>query len=94
MSCNYNPSFKWSRTGGNLSDIHEWRLTLDDFRNKEYTWYWNNIPIKNINTPYLDGRDYITTIVLIDDTFSSRYVRADDIYGIQDMRHAKLEQLL
>ena len=87
-------NFKWSRKGGNLSDIHEWRITMEDFMNKKYTYYWNYIPIKNINIPYLVGRDYITTIVLIDDNYTSHYVNVDEVNTISDMREVKLTELM
>ena len=94
MSCLYNPNFKWSRRGGNLSGIHEWSITMDDFHNKKYTYYWNNFPIKNIGVPYLTGRDYITTINLINENYTSHYVNVDEINDISEMREFKLKELM
>ena len=94
MSCYNNPHFKWSRKGGNLSDIHEWRITLDDFRNKKYTYYWNSIPIKNIEVPFLNGREYVTYVGFINDNYTSEYVNVDEINTISDMREVKLTELM
>jgi len=87
-------NFKWSRKVGNLSDIHEWSITLDDFRNRKYTYYWNNIPIKNIEVPFLNGREYVTYVGLINDNYTSEYVNVDEVNTISDMREVKLTELM
>ena len=84
--------FKWSRLTADRS-VDEWCITLENFHNKRYTYYWNNIPIKNISTPFLNGTGchrYVVAIICTIDSTYTYVVNVEDIKDISDLRSDKI----
>lgn len=81
--------FKWSSI---YSD--DWVIHYDDLINKKYKYYWNNIPIRFICKPFLNGNNYESIIGLVDKGVTSHSVNINEIQDIIDIRDEKLNRIL